>query len=481
MNSYIHYLPLALWLQSQNRQLPRDLIEKLLLEMPAANPKVQSTIVRVLAIGPVELCLPPLISYLAGPAEDVAQNILSNIRSWLPWTISRPWQTAINPQTVLDDAIWSFFSQQRSLEAASVNRLLSRLSTLCGAESEIARALASFDKKIAKEFEILLQTKANINHPPQITLVPTYRCNANCSYCYASIHRSALAPLLTMELFKQVLNHAVQLGYRRMGFTGGEPTLHPQFKEFISAVRDRGLSLFFATNGTFQAELIDHLDPSLTGTITVHLWFKPYSGHPAEQCFVKNIRLLCDRGFRMAIRYTIHDGIPVPVDSITTVSQTMGLRQVSLALSVPRSAHERSLVSFDHLVKESRRLLDAAKQFVRNGLMVAFAKPLPFCTIGLEDLRWFARSPYNVGTCPVWRVGGTHNLLVNYNGDLWPCIVLSQSLGQFLSYRCRKEIEDRSNSIIQALANQPLFEICHNCELWYLRRCQGACLAYKNG
>lgn len=479
-NNPFHYLPLALWLRSQNRRLSRDVVENLLPAMHDENPRVRALTAQALSAAPMELCLSPLISHLADPDETVAENILSNIRQWLPWTISRPWQPVVNRDTVLDDAIISSLSGESTRETGSRRRLLSRLAELCGAEAEIIRALSSVDMTLAREFTALLRSRMKINHPPQITIITTYRCNANCSYCYAGRYRSDSSPLLDEEQFTQILNHAVQLGYRRVGFTGGEPTLHPRFDRFVDAVRNRGLTMFLATNGTFQTALIDHLDPSFVGTITAHLWFRPSSGHPAEPHFVANIRRLCQRGFRVAIRYTVCDGISIPVDEITSLSHAAGVQQINLALSIPTSDSERKMVSLDRVTAEASRLLDAAKQFIRCKFSVALAKPLVLCAIKPDDLRWIAQTSYNIGTCPLWCVGGTHNLVVNYDGDLQPCIVLSQNLGQFLHYRNRKQIESRSSAVIFALAQRPLFENCNNCNLWHLRRCQGMCLAYKN-
>jgi len=52
------------------------------------------------------------------------------------------------------------------------------------------------------------------------------------------------------NLLKRVLKDAQEIGgITRVGFTGGEPTLHPQFIEVIETVATAGLTSSFVTNG----------------------------------------------------------------------------------------------------------------------------------------------------------------------------------------------------------------------------------------
>jgi len=470
---------MALHLRSQNHELPRELVESLLPGMDHPNPHIRFLVSEVLACGPVELSLVCLISHLDDSDEAVAQSILATIRTWLPWTIGQPWEDVINPQRILDDAIRASLTRPSDDGGIADTPFLSRLATLHGAQAEILRGLASVDMTLAEEFQSLLRQQANLNHPPQITIVTTYRCNADCSYCYANTHRTSSSALVPLETFRAYLKHAVHLGYRRVGFTGGEPTLHPQFEEFVKAVREHDLTMFLATNGTFHTALVDHLDLSFVGAITAHLWFRPLSEHPARQLFVENIRQLRQRNLHVALRYTVCEGCDIAVDEIISIAQATGVQQITLALSIPDFSRGAVVLSRDAFRLEAQRLLDAARQFMKQGFRVALAKPLPTCVVAPEDLWWLAQTPYNVGTCPIWCVGGTHNLLLNDDGELWPCIALPGSLGKFLDCHGQEEISARCRPVIAELARRPLFDSCNSCDLWQLKRCQGACLAYK--
>lgn len=77
-------------------------------------------------------------------------------------------------------------------------------------------------------------------------------CNLHCGYCLrdedALYHTPA--KFFPISLLQEIARHgreAVRLSH--ISFTGGEPTLHPQFAEAIAAIAGEGLTTSFVTNG----------------------------------------------------------------------------------------------------------------------------------------------------------------------------------------------------------------------------------------
>ena len=77
-------------------------------------------------------------------------------------------------------------------------------------------------------------------------------CNLHCSYCFRSDDNlySPHAEFFPLDLLRRVISeaHAVA-NVTRINFTGGEPTLHPQFEETLRTIGDAGLTTSFVTNG----------------------------------------------------------------------------------------------------------------------------------------------------------------------------------------------------------------------------------------
>lgn len=87
------------------------------------------------------------------------------------------------------------------------------------------------------------------------------RCNYDCSYCPASIHDNT-STHTDIEILKSTIDKLMTLGKPvRLSFTGGEPTVHPKFKELIQYCNHVGISwISVTTNGTMPYEFYASLN-----------------------------------------------------------------------------------------------------------------------------------------------------------------------------------------------------------------------------
>ena len=77
-------------------------------------------------------------------------------------------------------------------------------------------------------------------------------CNLHCSYCFRSDDNlySSHAEFFPLELLRRVISEArSSANVTRINFTGGEPTLHPEFSETLRIIGDANLTVSFVTNG----------------------------------------------------------------------------------------------------------------------------------------------------------------------------------------------------------------------------------------
>jgi sulfatase maturation enzyme AslB (radical SAM superfamily) len=77
-------------------------------------------------------------------------------------------------------------------------------------------------------------------------------CNLHCSYCFRAEENlySSHAEFFPIELLRRVLDEArAAANITRISFTGGEPTLHPNFSETLKTTGEAGLTASFVTNG----------------------------------------------------------------------------------------------------------------------------------------------------------------------------------------------------------------------------------------
>jgi MoaA/NifB/PqqE/SkfB family radical SAM enzyme len=81
----------------------------------------------------------------------------------------------------------------------------------------------------------------------RIVIELTNRCTLRCQHCFSGRHggRDDL-PLVVLD---QLLADADGCGFDHFTFTGGDPTLHPQFGDILRRTADAGYRFSFVTNG----------------------------------------------------------------------------------------------------------------------------------------------------------------------------------------------------------------------------------------
>jgi MoaA/NifB/PqqE/SkfB family radical SAM enzyme len=80
------------------------------------------------------------------------------------------------------------------------------------------------------------------------------RCNYDCQYCPAAIH-DLTSPHTDIDTIKKCIDKIASLGKIRLSFTGGEPTVHPQFSEILRYAKYKGIHwINVTTNGTRKAD-----------------------------------------------------------------------------------------------------------------------------------------------------------------------------------------------------------------------------------
>jgi MoaA/NifB/PqqE/SkfB family radical SAM enzyme len=97
------------------------------------------------------------------------------------------------------------------------------------------------------------------------------RCNYDCSYCPSSIHDNT-SPHTDIEVLKATVDKLMTLGKPiRLSFTGGEPCVHPKFKELLQYCKHVGISwISVTTNGTLPYEYYAVLDVDQL-VVSIHL------------------------------------------------------------------------------------------------------------------------------------------------------------------------------------------------------------------
>ncbi len=83
-----------------------------------------------------------------------------------------------------------------------------------------------------------------------VIVAPDMRCNNDCVFCYDKDSEvEGLEPVDLDELVEKTLAEASATGIRRVGVSGGEPTLYPGLLEYTRRMKRHGMSVSILTNG----------------------------------------------------------------------------------------------------------------------------------------------------------------------------------------------------------------------------------------
>ncbi|MDR0605395.1 MAG: radical SAM protein [Bacteroidales bacterium] len=97
----------------------------------------------------------------------------------------------------------------------------------------------------------------NYSFPEVVSLVLTDRCNLKCSYCYGNYEPHGNS-FLSIEKTKDLIAQLKDIGVRVLELTGGEPLVHPGFKEILEFACESFEYISIMTNGSlFRKEFYD--------------------------------------------------------------------------------------------------------------------------------------------------------------------------------------------------------------------------------
>jgi len=227
----------------------------------------------------------------------------------------------------------------------------------------------------------------------------TYLCNSNCKFCCVRdklvwFQRKGKRAMLTYDEVKQILVKKRQDGFDYVTFTGGEPTIHPDFIKIMAFSKKLGFRTSVNSNMStlsdpeFCEEAIQYIDEAVA---SIH-------GHTPK---VHNALTGMKDGFQKFMQamdnleksekdiYLITDTV-ILTDNVNhlvdIVHLVTGYKKVRHILFSNVNLPPDSVESLKHLVvpmPEIRKILPAihSEVVVKKGLILRYYG-LPFCILG---------------------------------------------------------------------------------------------------
>ena len=314
-------------------------------------------------------------------------------------------------------------------------------------------------------------------------IIVTDYCNLNCSYCFANNQSIKQGNSITLEQYSSILDFFAAEG-SPIGIIGGEPTLHPQFKDIITltnkycAFFNTRATLF--TNGIELAPYLSYFGDNIDSLININ---DPadigYNKYNKILFALDKISDLCWFGTRVTCGVNLHPNKHT-YEYIWDIVDTYNLQVIRASVVSPCGCYhtmKNDKDAYYNLMKPIFiRFCQEAE--VHHCKIFLDCNYIPLCYFNEAEQEHILRVLANdlTGMCQV-------TIDIDSQLQAYPCygsrtneninINLFENVSQLERYFFI------SHSIPKA-KNNNINNKCQNCEQHLLFKCQGGCLGFAS-
>jgi SynChlorMet cassette radical SAM/SPASM protein ScmF len=227
-------------------------------------------------------------------------------------------------------------------------------------------------------------------------------CNLACRHCWISpTYQPAGAENgrhVKVEYVEKAVREAKPLGLRSVKLTGGEPTLHPQFREIVTGIAQEEIMIMMETNGTLidddlalflrQTPGMTHISVSVDGVdAESHDALRAVPG--SFERSVAGIRSLVEAGIRPQLICSLHQENVAQMGAMVALAEELGCHSIKFnyiqAMGRGESFTEEHGLDIEEVIDSHRRVEDELAK--RSKIPVHYNIPYAFFSLSrlLDD------------------------------------------------------------------------------------------------
>lgn len=325
-------------------------------------------------------------------------------------------------------------------------------------------------------------------------------CNLKCPYCFANkfVNKESCEDKnnISIENFKKALSFITfnACEPQHIGIIGGEPTLHPHFEELLQIAinSDKIKEVCLFTNGIHLDKCKEAMKSEKFGFL-LNLNSPEDIGQERYDKIIENLKYFSktyDKN-KISIGVNIYDEHK-DYSYIIKVAKEMGLFKIRMSIVVPNTKDKRNESPKEYFLRMKSKVFSFFKECRENGIIPYYdCNVMPCCFWDDEEIEWIKdyleefNKKYNY-----------HSNLLNLPRclpviDILPdlkavrCFGCSSSSSSSVSINDLLDMEDLVNyfekNIDFIALNTPMYEECCKCYDYYTLRCNGGCIAFKQG
>lgn len=224
-------------------------------------------------------------------------------------------------------------------------------------------------------------------------------CNLACQHCWISPTYepdNSKGQFLKLEYIKKAVREAKPLGLSSVKLTGGEPTLHPHFREIIKYLDKEGIDVLIETNGTLinedlagylkNKQKIIFISVSLDGaSVETHDALRDVTG--SFNLAVNGIKCLARAGFNPQMICTLYKGNVHEIENIVGLAEDLGCGSVKFN-HIQHLGRGESYSSQNGLsIKEILDKYDLIQNTISKKVKIKIFYDIPFAFFSIKSLQ----------------------------------------------------------------------------------------------
>lgn len=271
-------------------------------------------------------------------------------------------------------------------------------------------------------FRLLFDKLTNNYSPFLVQFSITNRCNLKCNYCYATYYKRPFEDM-PLESVKSIIDDLAKAGTFRINLVGGEPLLRNDISEIILYIRSKGIECAMTTNGFLVPMKIDVIKGLNSVCFSIDGREQGNDLNRAKGSYEAVIRGLdaCKSA-----------GIPVQISAVIT-RHTAGDVDFIIELAerykclagfttiIKQRGHDSETDSLIASPDETKRALKRIIELKEMGKPVLFSKDAYEYALNWPDYSFDVMSVCPEGFKPIECYAGRFFIIIDYNGDLYPC------------------------------------------------------------
>jgi coenzyme PQQ biosynthesis protein E len=243
----------------------------------------------------------------------------------------------------------------------------------------------------------------------------THRCPLHCPYCSNPVELVRRETELPTEDWVRVLRQAAAIGVVQVGFSGGEPLLHPGLGRLIRAARAEGLYTNLITSGVGLTETrISELRDDGLDTVQISLQADAaemadiIAGTPSHELKLATARAVVAAGFPLGVNVVLHRRNIDRLPGIIAMVESLGAMRLELANTQFYGwafRNRAALIPTREQVLRAETVAAREAERLRGRMQIVYVLP-----------DYHERRPK-----PCLHGWGARSMTVNPRGDVLPC------------------------------------------------------------